>query len=146
MWYHNIYKHFNNNLSLISGSKIRKISVIRQFPGFKTNHVANLVLKDIILLILSIKTTAQKNEVFSKCEQIRRKLQTWSHWLKKSLMKNFIFLQWSSRFSKEKVWFYPGSLRITLNLRVTLKIYFKTTSHEFPMPFLNDSSWKKGGG
>ena len=28
---------------------------------------------------------------FSKCDQIRRKLQIWSHLLKKSLMKNFIF-------------------------------------------------------
>ena len=28
---------------------------------------------------------------FSKCDQIRSKLQIWSHILKKSLMKNFIF-------------------------------------------------------
>ena len=28
---------------------------------------------------------------FSKWEQIRRKLRIWSHLLKKSLMKNFIF-------------------------------------------------------
>ena len=28
---------------------------------------------------------------FSKCDQIRRKLQIWSHLLKKSLMENFIF-------------------------------------------------------
>ena len=28
---------------------------------------------------------------FSKCDQIRRKLRIWSHLLKKSLMKNFIF-------------------------------------------------------
>ena len=28
---------------------------------------------------------------FSKCEQIRRKLLIWSHLLKKTLMKNFIF-------------------------------------------------------
>ena len=30
---------------------------------------------------------------FSKCDQIRRKLQIWSHLLNKSLMKNFIFLR-----------------------------------------------------
>ena len=40
--------------------------------------------------------TAQKMKLsvknfFSKCDQIRRKLQIWSHLLKKSLMKNFIF-------------------------------------------------------
>ena len=30
-------------------------------------------------------------DFFSKCDQIRKKLQIWSHLLKKSLMKNFIF-------------------------------------------------------
>ena len=30
-------------------------------------------------------------DFFSKCEQIRRKLQIWSHLLKKSLMENVIF-------------------------------------------------------
>ena len=28
---------------------------------------------------------------FSKCDQIRRELQIWSHLLKKTLMGNFIF-------------------------------------------------------
>ena len=41
--------------------------------------------------------TAQKmtfsiKDFFSKCNQIRRKLQIWSHLLKESLMENFIFL------------------------------------------------------
>ena len=40
--------------------------------------------------------TAQKmkfsiKDPFSKCDQIHRKLQIWSHLLKKSLMENFIF-------------------------------------------------------
>ena len=40
--------------------------------------------------------TAQKMkfsimEFFSKCDQIRRKLQIWSHLLKRSLMENFVF-------------------------------------------------------
>ena len=40
--------------------------------------------------------TAQKmtfsiKDLFSKCDRIRRKLRIWSHLLKKSLMKNFIF-------------------------------------------------------
>ena len=30
-------------------------------------------------------------DFFSKCDQIRRKLQIWSHLLKQSLMKNFFF-------------------------------------------------------
>ena len=36
-------------------------------------------------------------DFFSKCDQIRRKLRKqriWSHLLKKSLMQNFIFVQW----------------------------------------------------
>ena len=40
--------------------------------------------------------TAQKmkysfKDFFSKCDQIRRNQQIWSHLLKKSLMENFIF-------------------------------------------------------
>ena len=31
-------------------------------------------------------------ESFSKCDQIHWELRVWSHLLKKSLMKNFIFL------------------------------------------------------
>ena len=43
-----------------------------------------------------MRDTAQKIKFFikdflSKCDQIRRKLRIWSHLLKKSLMKNFIF-------------------------------------------------------
>ena len=49
------------------------------------------------LLDLSIKVcTAQKmkfsvKDFFSKCDPIRRRLQIWSHLLKKSLMENCIF-------------------------------------------------------
>ena len=40
--------------------------------------------------------TAQKmkfciKDFSSKCDQIRRKLQIWSHLLEKSLMENFVF-------------------------------------------------------
>ena len=49
-----------------------------------------------------ITSTAQKmkfsiKDFFSKCEQIRKKLQICSHLLKKSLMENFIFLQCNIR-------------------------------------------------
>ena len=30
-------------------------------------------------------------DFFSKCDQFRRKLRIWSHFVKKSLMENFIF-------------------------------------------------------
>ena len=33
-------------------------------------------------------------DFFSKHDQIRRKLGIWSHLLKKSVMENFIFVQW----------------------------------------------------
>ena len=33
-------------------------------------------------------------DFFSKCDQIRSFLRIWSDLLKKSLMENFIFLQW----------------------------------------------------
>ena len=44
----------------------------------------------------SLNNNAQKmkfciKNLFSKCDKIRRKLLIWSHLLKKSLMKNFIF-------------------------------------------------------
>ena len=46
--------------------------------------------------------TAQKmkfsiTDFFRKCDQICRKLRIWSHWLKKSVMENFIFCAVSSR-------------------------------------------------
>ena len=49
-----------------------------------------------------IKTMFSVRDSFSKCEQIFRKLQIWSHLLKKSLMENFIscavnFRSWSPR-------------------------------------------------
>ena len=47
--------------------------------------------------LFSKQLTAQKmkfsiKDLFSKCDQIRRKLRIWSHLLKKSLMENFILM------------------------------------------------------
>ena len=49
-----------------------------------------------VLEIFRLSYTPQKikffiKEFFSKCDQIRRKMQIWSHFLKKSLTENFIF-------------------------------------------------------
>ena len=61
------------------------------------NFEKMLLIFDKILIIFSHwLDTAQKmkfsiKDFFSKCNQIRRKLRTWSHFLKKSLMENFIF-------------------------------------------------------
>ena len=54
--------------------------------------------------------TAQKmkfsiTDFFSKCDQIRRKLQIWSHLLKKSVMENFIFLHWNLPVFSKKLYF-----------------------------------------
>ena len=47
-------------------------------------------------MLTKLTRTAQKNKFslknyFSKCDQIRWKLEMWSYALKKSLMENFIF-------------------------------------------------------
>ena len=47
--------------------------------------------------LLSKQLTAQKmkfsiKDLFSKCDQIHRKLRIWSQLLKKSLMENFILM------------------------------------------------------
>ena len=74
--------------------------------------------------------TAQKmkfsiKDFFSKCDQIRKKLQIWSHLLKKFLMENFIFcavniaLDWSSWKKMAHKYFLrdnPGIFRTLLNI------------------------------
>ena len=60
----------------------------------KTNNKKYKIL--LFFKNVSLKNTAQKmkfsiKDFFSKYDQIRRKLRIWSHLLKKSLMKNFIF-------------------------------------------------------
>ena len=49
-----------------------------------------IALKDFYT---SQKMKFSKKDFFSKCDQIRRKLQIWSNLLKKSLMENFLFVQ-----------------------------------------------------
>ena len=50
-------------------------------------------------------------DFFSKCDKIRKKLQIWSHLLKKSLIKNFTFfavhVQVISSFHATGVFLYP---------------------------------------
>ena len=40
---------------------------------------------------IALKVKFSIKDVFSKYDQIRRKLRIWSHLVKKSLMENFIF-------------------------------------------------------
>ena len=53
----------------------------------------------LLHMLTSPSITTQKmkfsiKDFFSKCEQIHKKMQIWSHLLKKLLMKNFIFVQY----------------------------------------------------
>ena len=45
----------------------------------------------MVIGIIALKMKFSFKDIFSKCEQIRRKLQIWSHLLNKYLMENFIF-------------------------------------------------------
>ena len=45
-------------------------------------------------------------DFFSKCDEIRRKLQIWSHLLKESLMENFIFCTVISRNTNNDINIY----------------------------------------
>ena len=52
------------------------------------------LIQDQPLTITTQKMKFSIKDFFSKCDQIRRKLGSWSHLLKKSLMENFFFF-WS---------------------------------------------------
>ena len=51
----------------------------------------NLLLSERHVIHTAQKMKFSIKDLFSKCDQIRRKLRIWSHLLKKSLMENFIF-------------------------------------------------------
>ena len=59
----------------------------------KSGEVAlvKLAQRHIYDLFTAHKMKLSIKDFLSKCDQIRRKLQIWSHLLKKSLMENFIF-------------------------------------------------------
>ena len=53
-------------------------------------YYVHTILSDTIFTAQKIKFSIK--DFFSKCDQIRKKLQIWSHLLKKSSMENVIFL------------------------------------------------------
>ena len=78
-------------------------------------------------------TTAQKIKFskmgfFRKCEQIRRKLRIWSHLLKKSLMKNFIFCECTFSKSTYNKWVHLmhrlqySDIKIRLNWKIGVAV------------------------
>ena len=77
--------------------------VIREFFKISLNEevehqskLSNLMQRRIQNLVKYLSHSAKMKfsikDFFSKCDQIRSFLRIWSHLLKKSLMKNFIFL------------------------------------------------------
>ena len=63
---------------------------------FRIARTAEKIVRASSKFTFSTTTTAQKmkfsiNDLFSKCDQIRKKLRIWSNLLKKSLMDNFFF-------------------------------------------------------
>ena len=92
--------------------RTRKNSIFVHFPRTEGNRHSWLSLSDIARVSSSIilalnQNTIQKikfsiNDFFSKCDQIRSFLRIWSHFLKKSLMENFIFCAVKKRSNKTK--------------------------------------------
>ena len=65
--------------------------------AFQNSCVIKTGLSDFHKMIVTVaaqKLKFSSKDFFSKCDEICRKLRIWSHLLKKSLMENFIFLQW----------------------------------------------------
>ena len=72
-----------------------------------TRGTRGTLFSSIYLIMVDYTTQKMKfsiEDFFSKCDQIRRKLRTWSNVLKKSLMeKNFIFCAVTCSFALTKI-------------------------------------------
>ena len=105
IWY-KVFSHLNPFNSTEHNCNYRRIPEIISSKWFNVswkgiNHCpCNIVENGTILFQYhwsSRRSALQKKmkfsikDFFSKCDQIRSKLQIWSHLLKKSLMENFIF-------------------------------------------------------
>ena len=69
---------------------------VPSLTDFNTNGVYDTRANKKKVELLCVRFTAQKmkfsiKDFFSKCDQIRRKLQIWSHLLKKCLIESFIY-------------------------------------------------------
>ena len=84
-----------------SSNKSHQSSVHKVFQNVQSSHFEvhlGSCQTTMMELFFASRYTTQKmkfsiKDFFSKCDQIRRKLQIWSHLLKKSLMENFIFVR-----------------------------------------------------
>ena len=84
---------------------------------------------------------------FSKCDQIRRKLQIWSHLLKKSLMENSFFVQWISpdNYLYSFLFCLETSCSVKNNLdRNVLKSFLRSYHWDFSLGWgIWIAAWKK---
>ena len=69
------------------------VSQLDEHEKHRSSHLRSIIKK---LCKLQTPNTTQKmkfsiKDFFSKCDQIRRKLQIWSHLLKRYLFESFIF-------------------------------------------------------
>ena len=109
-WHWDIYlfKFRACHSRLIMIYKSISMSVFSKYFSLNVHHLNDSIYRWNCSIILKWKNkheclgikiithTAQKMKIsiedfFSKCDQIRSKLRIWSHLLRKSLMKNFIF-------------------------------------------------------
>ena len=82
----------NELLNLIYLSKSLLLLLIYYFSFLNLSYSAAGTTRFICFIITAHKMKFSNKDFFSKCDQIRKKLQIWSHLLKKSLMEDFMFL------------------------------------------------------
>ena len=70
---------------------LRKISI--EITIFEINENVALTFSRKVFFAKSLHKhwSFSIKDIFSKCDQIRRKLRIWSHFLRKSILENFIF-------------------------------------------------------
>ena len=79
------------------------------------------ILDKVVSVVKTITTQKMKFFImgfFNKCDQIHRKLQIWSHLLKKTLIENFIFCAVYLRQS------FNGVSKIALEISTAYKVKF----------------------
>ena len=86
-----VFEISNNQLILSQSLDYETEPVVIIQVESTDNGIPPLSVQVCLIKSLHKKTKFSIKDFFSKCDQIRSKLQIWSHLLKKSLMENFIF-------------------------------------------------------
>ena len=117
--------HFGLNSK---GCRLKVVGLYPKPPWFYAKMSSPFISDLTVDLELPAKDTAQKmkfsiKDFFSKCNQIRDFLRIWSHWLKKPVMENFIFL-FSEISLKSKYFRYKNFILKKGSERVYLCVIF----------------------